>query len=83
MESTVGGEVVTVHGGESRLRIGTEPDGSEPSVRQRTAGGGSHEVWRHPDGGMVIVPGGGHGNRDVPAGTLGAIRRATGIEELR
>ena len=44
---------------------------------------GSHEVWKHADGGMVVVPGGGHGNREVPAGTLATIRKATGIEELR
>ncbi len=49
--------------------------------RQRTRG--SHEVWRHTDGREVTVPAGGKSNREVPTGTLGAIRRATGLEELR
>ena len=44
---------------------------------------GSHEVWRHADGREVTVPAGGKANREVPAGTLAAIRRATGLEELR
>lgn len=44
---------------------------------------GSHEVWRRPDGREVTVPAGGKGNREVPAGTLAAIRRATGLDELR
>lgn len=44
---------------------------------------GSHEVWRHPDGREVTVPGGGKSNREVPTGTLAAIRRATGLDELR
>lgn len=44
---------------------------------------GSHEVWRLADGRDVTLPAGGKGNREVPTGTLGAIRRATGLEELR
>lgn len=48
---------------------------------QRTQG--SHEVWSHRDGRRVVIPGGGKDGRDVPAGTLGSIRRATGLEELR
>ena len=44
---------------------------------------GSHEVWRLPDGREVTVPAGGKSNRDVPAGTLAAIRRVTGLDELR
>jgi predicted RNA binding protein YcfA (HicA-like mRNA interferase family) len=44
---------------------------------------GSHEMWRHPDGREVTVPGGGKSNREVPTGTLAAIRRATGIDDLR
>ncbi len=49
--------------------------------RERTRG--SHEVWRHTDGREVTVPAGGKSSREVPTGTLGAIRRATGLEELR
>lgn len=44
---------------------------------------GSHEVWCHPDGRRVAVAAGGKDNRDVPHGTLGNIRRATGLEDLR
>ena len=44
---------------------------------------GSHEVWMHPAGGRVVVPGGGRANREVPAGTLASIRKSTGIEDLR
>lgn len=44
---------------------------------------GSHEVWTHPDGGRVVIPGGGKDNREVRAGTLASIRRATGLDELR
>lgn len=44
---------------------------------------GSHEIWEHPDGRTVTVPGGGKANRDVPAGTLASIRRDTGLAELR
>lgn len=44
---------------------------------------GSHEIWEHPDGRSVAVPGGGKDNREVPAGTLASIRRTTGLNELR
>jgi len=44
---------------------------------------GSHEVWVHADGRRVVVPGGGKDGRDVTIGTLGSIRRATGLEDLR
>lgn len=44
---------------------------------------GSHEIWVHPDGRTVTVPGGGKANREVPAGTLASIRRDTGLDELR
>jgi len=44
---------------------------------------GSHEIWRHPDGREVVVPAGGKASREVPTGTLAAIRRATGLEDLR
>lgn len=48
------------------------------SIRQR----GSHEVWAHPDRERRIVVAG--KDRDtVPVGTLGSIRNATGLEELR
>jgi hypothetical protein len=32
---------------------------------------------------MVVLAGGGKDNREVPAGTLKAIREQTGIDELR
>lgn len=44
---------------------------------------GSHEVWEHSDGRRVVLAGAGKDNRDVPAGTLKAIREQTGIDELR
>jgi predicted RNA binding protein YcfA (HicA-like mRNA interferase family) len=44
---------------------------------------GSHELWTHPDGRQVVVPGGGKDSREVPVATLGSIRRATGLDELR
>lgn len=44
---------------------------------------GSHEIWTHPDGRTVTVPGGGKANREVPAGTLASIRRDTGLSDLR
>jgi predicted RNA binding protein YcfA (HicA-like mRNA interferase family) len=48
---------------------------------ERTSG--SHERWRGPDGRETTVPSVGKDGRDVPTGTLSAIRRQTGIEELR
>jgi predicted RNA binding protein YcfA (HicA-like mRNA interferase family) len=47
-------------------------------VRQR----GSHEVWAHPDRSERIVVAG-RGSATVPVGTLGSIRRASGLEHLR
>jgi predicted RNA binding protein YcfA (HicA-like mRNA interferase family) len=44
---------------------------------------GSHEVWEHPDGRRVVLAGAGKDNRDVPAGTLKAIREQTGLDQLR
>jgi predicted RNA binding protein YcfA (HicA-like mRNA interferase family) len=38
---------------------------------------GSHHVMRHPDGRHVSVPV--HGNRPLPAGTLGSICRSVGL----
>ncbi|MEJ7798302.1 MAG: type II toxin-antitoxin system HicA family toxin [Solirubrobacteraceae bacterium] len=55
----------------------------------RTAGwsivriSGSHEWWKHPDGRVTVVAGGGKDNRDVPAATLASIRRQSGLEDLR
>lgn len=43
---------------------------------------GSHEIWVHPDGRRVAIPGG-KSNREVPVGTLASIRRDTGLEDLR
>ena len=43
---------------------------------------GSHEVWVHADNEARIVVAG--KDRDtVPVGTLGSIRRASGLEHLR
>ncbi len=43
---------------------------------------GSHEVWAHTDHEARIVVAG--NDRDtVPVGTLGSIRRASGLEHLR
>lgn len=42
---------------------------------------GSHEIWRHADGRTVTVAG--KNSDTVPAGTLAAIRRTTGLEHLR
>jgi predicted RNA binding protein YcfA (HicA-like mRNA interferase family) len=47
----------------------------------RTAG--SHEIWTHPDGRLVVIAGGGRDNLEVPVGTLAKIRKRTGLEELR
>jgi predicted RNA binding protein YcfA (HicA-like mRNA interferase family) len=47
-------------------------------VRQR----GSHEVWAHPNRPERIVVAG-KGSATVPVGTLGSIRRASGLEHLR
>jgi predicted RNA binding protein YcfA (HicA-like mRNA interferase family) len=43
---------------------------------------GSHEVWAHPDReGRIVVAG--KDSDTVPVGTLGSIRRASGLEHLR
>ncbi|MGA2930156.1 MAG: type II toxin-antitoxin system HicA family toxin [Solirubrobacteraceae bacterium] len=47
-------------------------------VRRR----GSHEVWAHPDHPQRIVVAG-KDSATVPVGTLGSIRRASGLEDLR
>ncbi len=44
---------------------------------------GSHEIWAHPDGKLVVVAGGGKDNLEVPVGTLAKIRKRTGLKELR
>jgi predicted RNA binding protein YcfA (HicA-like mRNA interferase family) len=43
---------------------------------------GSHEIWAHPNREDRIVVAGKESDT-VPVGTLGSIRRASGIEELR
>ncbi|MHB8691491.1 MAG: type II toxin-antitoxin system HicA family toxin [Solirubrobacteraceae bacterium] len=43
---------------------------------------GSHEVWAHPDREDRIVVAG-KARDTVPIGTLGGIRRASGLEQLR
>ena len=50
-------------------------------TRKRIAG--SHEVWIHPDGKWIVVPGGGKDNAEVPVGTLARIRREVGLRTLR
>lgn len=50
-------------------------------VHVRTVG--SHEYWAHAGGRRTSVAGGGKDNRDVPTGALRAMRRQTGIEDLR
>jgi predicted RNA binding protein YcfA (HicA-like mRNA interferase family) len=47
-------------------------------VRQR----GSHEVWAHAHHDTRIVVAG-KDSDSVPVGTLGSIRRASGLENLR
>jgi predicted RNA binding protein YcfA (HicA-like mRNA interferase family) len=47
-------------------------------LRQR----GSHEVWGRP-GDIVRIVVAGKASDTVPKGTLGSIRRASGLEELR
>jgi predicted RNA binding protein YcfA (HicA-like mRNA interferase family) len=47
-------------------------------IRQR----GSHEIWAHSDRDERVVVAGKDGDT-VPVGTLGSIRRATGMEHLR
>lgn len=47
-------------------------------VRQR----GSHEVWAHSGHATRIVVAG-KDSDSVPVGTLGSIRRASGLENLR
>jgi predicted RNA binding protein YcfA (HicA-like mRNA interferase family) len=43
---------------------------------------GSHEVWAHPDREQRIVVAG-KSSDTVPVGTLGSIRKASGLENLR
>jgi len=47
-------------------------------TRQR----GSHEIWMHPEHPRRVVVAGKESDT-VPPGTLGSIRRATGLEHLR
>jgi predicted RNA binding protein YcfA (HicA-like mRNA interferase family) len=47
-------------------------------VRQR----GSHEVWAHPQRPDRVVVAG-KDSATVPVGTLGSIRKASGLEHLR
>ena len=43
---------------------------------------GSHETWRSPDGTRAVTVAG-KDSDTVPVGTLAAMRRATGIGDLR
>jgi predicted RNA binding protein YcfA (HicA-like mRNA interferase family) len=56
----------------------TLSDAGWTKVRQA----GSHETWRSPDGATSITVAG-KDSDTVPVGTLGAMRRATGLEQLR
>ena len=38
---------------------------------------GSHQKWRHPDGGQAIVAM--HGNKPIPKGTMASIIRGSGL----
>ena len=49
-------------------------------VKVRQAG--SHETWESADGTRVVTVAG-RDSDTVPVGTLAAIRRATGLEDLR
>lgn len=49
-------------------------------MRVRQAG--SHETWESADGARVVTVAG-KDSDTVPVGTLAAIRRATGLDELR
>jgi predicted RNA binding protein YcfA (HicA-like mRNA interferase family) len=49
-------------------------------IRARSSG--SHETWRSPDGRRTVTVAG-KDSDTVPAGTLAAMRRATGLEDLR
>jgi predicted RNA binding protein YcfA (HicA-like mRNA interferase family) len=49
-------------------------------IRVRQAG--SHETWESADG-MRVVTVAGKNSDTVPVGTLAAIRRATGLKDLR
>ncbi len=53
---------------------------AEGWVKVRQAG--SHETWESADGTRVVTVAG-KDSDTVPVGTLAAIRRATGIDELR
>jgi predicted RNA binding protein YcfA (HicA-like mRNA interferase family) len=45
-------------------------------------GRGSHEIWAHPDRDQRLVVAG-KDSDTVPVGTLGSIRRASGLKHLR
>ena len=48
----------------------------------RVRSSGSHETWRSPDGARTVTVAGKNSDT-VPAGTLAAMRRATGLDDLR
>ncbi|MGI8438743.1 MAG: type II toxin-antitoxin system HicA family toxin [Thermoleophilaceae bacterium] len=47
-----------------------------------TSQSGSHETWQSPDGARIVTVAG-KDSDTVPAGTLAAMRRATGLSDLR
>lgn len=49
---------------------------------ERIRQSGSHETWRSPDGTRVVTVAG-KDSDSVPAGTLAAMRRSTGMDDLR
>ena len=49
-------------------------------VKVRQAG--SHETWQSPEGARLVTVAG-KDSDTVPAGTLAAMRRATGVSDLR
>ena len=50
--------------------------------RRQVRQSGSHETWQSPDGSRMVTIAGKNSDT-VPTGTLAAIRRATGLEDLR
>lgn len=51
----------------------------EGFVEHKGRGKGDHRLYIHPDGRRTTLDYGG-GGKDVPKGTLGAIKRQTGVD---
>lgn len=70
----------TVWAGGEEVPRGSGRLHSEGWVRMRQSG--SHEIWQSPDGTRVVTVAG-KDSDTVPAGTLSAMRRTTGLQDLR